>query len=35
MENVATAEDSAGAAAYQYSKIAEGLEANLTNLTTA
>lgn len=35
MENVATAEESAGAAAYQYSKIAEGLEANLTNLTTA
>lgn len=35
MENVAIAEDSAGAAAYQYSKIAEGLEANLTNLTTA
>lgn len=35
MENVTTAEESAGAAAYQYSKMSEGLEATLTNLTTS
>ena len=35
MESVAIAEDSAGASAYQYSKMAEGLGATITNLTTS
>ena len=35
MESVTIAEESAGAAAYQYSKMAEGLGATITNLTTS
>jgi TP901 family phage tail tape measure protein len=35
MESVTIAEESAGAASYQYSKMAEGLTATLTNLTTS
>jgi hypothetical protein len=35
MESVTIAEKSAGAATYQYSKMAEGLGATITNLTTS
>lgn len=35
MESVEYAQDAAGASAYQYSKMADGLEASITNLTTS